>query len=246
MIELLLTRPLPRSQEVAEAVERRFPGAFETVIWPLTRIEQETAPLDLDDVQGLLFTSANGVRAFARVSARRDLPALCVGAGTAAAARAEGLVAQSANGDSGALALLAASAWLPGAGPYLHVRGRDTVGDLAGALAAEGIETREVVLYAAEPAATVPPAVTALLEEGRIGAAALFSPRSARLFAGFAAEAREAGRGWKLGTATAIVISAATAEPLRALGFGRVEIAARPDVSGMIDALGVLAAEAGR
>ncbi|MEL6234802.1 MAG: uroporphyrinogen-III synthase, partial [Pseudomonadota bacterium] len=158
MTELLLTRPIDQAQEFAASVAAALPGRYEPVYWPLIRIEREPAELALDDVQGLLFTSANGVRAFAQASPRRDIPALCVGDGTATAARAAGLIASSARGDAGALAQLAVASHLPGAGAYLHLRGRDTTGDIAGALAVEGIEVREAVLYAARPAMDVPEA----------------------------------------------------------------------------------------
>ncbi|GIX12418.1 MAG: hypothetical protein KatS3mg118_0377 [Paracoccaceae bacterium] len=240
-IRLLVTRPLPQGQEFAAALAARWPDRFDPVFWPLLHIEQEPAPLELEGVQALMFTSANGVAAFARASDRRDLPALCVGEGTAEAARRAGLAAESADGDAGALARLAAAAWLPGGGDLLHVRGRDSAGDLAGALRAEGIGVREVILYSARAAGSVPPDIAALLAEGGIDAITLFSPRSARILAAFAAEAAGAGRGWALDRASAIAISPAAAAPLAGLGFARIITAPRPDRAGMLAALDGLA-----
>lgn len=240
--DLLVTRPAGEAEAFAAAVEAALPGRFRPVFFPLLRIEEESVPVPLDGVQALLFTSGNGVRAFARAVGLRSLPALCVGEGTAEAARAAGLAATSAGGDVGALARLAAASWQPGAGDYLHVRGRASAGDLAGALAAEGIGVREVVLYDARPAAAVPAPVAEALEAGRIAAVTLFSPRTARLLAAFAAEAAEAGRGWALRRAEAVAISRAAAEPLGHLGFREVHVATTPDQPGMIAALGASAA----
>lgn len=240
MTELLLTRPIDQAQEFAASVAAALPGRYEPVYWPLIRIEREPAELALDDVQGLLFTSANGVRAFAQASPRRDIPALCVGDGTATAARAAGLIASSARGDAGALAQLAVASHLPGAGAYLHLRGRDTTGDIAGALAVEGIEVREAVLYAARPAMDVPEAAASLLTDGLAGVVTLFSPRTARIFAGFAADAAAAGRAWSLHATTGLAISRAAAEPLMGLGFGELALPAQPNAQAMVAALGAI------
>jgi uroporphyrinogen-III synthase len=236
--EILLTRPEAESVAFAGAVSNRWPGAFTFRHLPLTRIEREAVVPDLSGVQALLFTSANGVRAFAAASERRDLPALCVGEGTAAAARLEGMPAESAGGDAGALSALAALAWQPGAGDYLHVRGRDTTGDLAGALAAEGIGVREAVLYDARAISAVPVETAQALEEGRPALALFFSPRAASLFAAFAAEAAQAGRGWALGRMTALAISRAAGQPVAGAGFRQVIAAPAPDRDGMLAALG--------
>src|SRR4051794_41252334 len=66
-------------------------------------------PLDLEGVQALLCTSANGVRATAARTTRRDLPVLAVGDATARAARDVGFAhVESAGGDVEGLARLAA------------------------------------------------------------------------------------------------------------------------------------------
>jgi uroporphyrinogen-III synthase len=235
---VLVTRPEPDGRAFAAAIEAAWPGAFDCWFLPLLQIEPEKAPLSLEGVQGLLFTSANGVRAFAAATPVRDIPALCVGEGTAAAARAAGFAAESAQGDAGALARLAAAGWLPGGGEYLHVRGRDTAGDLAGALGAEGIPVREVVLYDARPLAAVPQLLAEALQAGVFNLILVFSPRTARIFAGFAEDAATAGRGWALRRATALAISRAAAAPLEPLGFGAVAVAETPDRAGMLAALG--------
>ena len=62
---LLLTRPRAQSQAFAEVLAARLPGRFRPVISPLLEIVPLPAPLDLDGLQGLIFTSANGVEQFA-------------------------------------------------------------------------------------------------------------------------------------------------------------------------------------
>ena len=100
-----------------------LPGRFRPVVSPVLEIVPLPAPLDLDGLQGLIFTSANGVEQFAARSPDRSLPAWCVGAMTAAAARRAGFAARSADGDVGDLAALVVAGHRPGAGDFLHLRG---------------------------------------------------------------------------------------------------------------------------
>jgi uroporphyrinogen-III synthase len=104
-MRLLVTRPLDESQALAERLEAR---GHQAAIEPLLTIAPDLlAPLSLEGVQALLFTSANGVRAFALRSPRRDLPVYAVGPATAAAAREIGCATvESAGGDVRALAAL--------------------------------------------------------------------------------------------------------------------------------------------
>jgi uroporphyrinogen-III synthase len=224
---ILLFRPEAQAAAFAAALEARFPGRFRPVPAPVFTIEPLPVAIDLDGVQGLAFTSAHAVSAFAALGVATALPAWCVGAATAAAARAAGLAAVSAGGDAAALVRLVAEAWRPGAGAVLHLRGRHAAGDLAGRLRDAGVPVRDLVVYD-QPARPVPPAARAALAGGA-DLLAFFSPRGARLFA---AEARVAG--WPLGAAAAASISAATDAGLEGLGIGRRLVASRPDQPGML------------
>ena len=225
---LILTRTRDQSEAFARALEARLPGRYRPLIAPLLEIVPVGAPLALDGLQGLLFTSANGVAAFVARSSERGLPALCVGAMTAAAAREAGFVARSADGDVAALADLAAATHRPGQGAFLHVRGRHAAGDLAGRLAGRGIEVRAAEIYdqAARP---LDPSVAALLRHGG-ATVAIFSPRSARLLA-------DALRPGDLGGAITVALSPAADAPLARLGPARRIVAAEPTRDGMIEAL---------
>src|SRR5690348_13331331 len=103
--QALVTRPEADAQALAEALAAR---GVEPVIEPLLQIGfREGAAPDLAGAQALLFTSANGARACAAASPRRDLPVLAVGDATARAARELGYVrVESAGGDVEDLARL--------------------------------------------------------------------------------------------------------------------------------------------
>ena len=87
-MKVLITRP----REASERLARRIAAlGYEPVIAPMLKIVPQTSSVPLPPGTGtLLFTSANGVRAFARRQPERSAPVFAVGAATADAARAAG------------------------------------------------------------------------------------------------------------------------------------------------------------
>jgi uroporphyrinogen-III synthase len=224
-MRVLLTRPLEDSRALAEILE---PDGIEALIWPLTRIVPTVMELKLPlRTGGLLFTSANGVRAFAALVERRDLPALCVGRATAEVARKAGFRnCFSANGDARALADLARRS---GIDDFFHPRGHDTAGDLAGWLAGTGQRVTEAVLYEAQETGPPPASIGALLNRGKIDLVTVWSSRGAAILA-----RQLANSGAKLQDTDLLAISPAAAQPLGASGFRRILVAEAPDRAAML------------
>ena len=231
---LLLTRPQAQSQAFAATVEIDLPGRFRAIIAPVLRIAPVPGDLEISKGQALIFTSANGVAQYAARTSVRSLPACCVGAMTAEAARAEGMAAQSADGDVGALVRMVIAAHRPGAGEFIHIRGRHAAGDLAGQLRAAGVPARAAEIYD-QIACPLSQEARHLLAAGRIDVLAFFSPRST---AAFAAQALSAG--WDLARSTTVSLSAAADAPLASLTPGSRVIARAPTRAGMISALAAL------
>ncbi len=200
-------------------------------IWPLTAIRPLAMTLRLPPlVDGLLFTSAHGVRAFAALSPRRDLPALCVGDATARVARGLGFGgALSAGGDAEALAQLAG---LTGLRHLLHPRGRDTAADLPTRLASQGIRVAEAVVYAAEETGPPPAPVAHALATGGVGLVTIWSARNAEIFA-----RRMAASGALAPGVAALAISEAAARPLASLPLAAIEVADAPTGPAMRSAI---------
>src|SRR6266581_4913772 len=148
-MQALITRPIEDAGELAAALSLR---GVTPLGEPLLTIRPVADPeMTLSGVQAVLFTSANGARALARATARRDLAVVAVGDATARAARALGFAdIASAGGD---------------------------VGDLAARLRAAGFEVRRSVLYHAEPVAALSEAALDALRRRNIAAAFFFSPR---------------------------------------------------------------------
>lgn len=236
-MRVLLTRPPEDSRAVAEALAL---DGIECLIWPLTRIVPVSDAPDIPpDTGGLLFTSANGVRIFAALSPRRELPALCVGDATAEAARRAGFGdVRSAGGDARALAELARRS---GIAAFLHARGRDAAADLADWLDATGQRVTEAVIYHAAEAPPTEPApapVQAALASGSVGLVTVWSHRGAQILA-----RRLTGMRARLDATDLLAISAAAARPLAAAGFRCSLVAEAPGGAAMLAAIRAAAQE---
>ncbi len=231
-MRILVTRPRADAEALATALAARGHAA---IVEPLIEIEPTDAALSLDGVQGLLATSANGVRALARVTPRRDLPLWAVGEATARAARDAGFAAvEAAGGDVGALAELVARRVDPRAGELVHAAGTHVAGDLAGSLESRGYRVRRAVLYEARAATSLSPALVADLRGAGLDAALFFSPRTASVFVTLL---RGAGLGKACARVAGFALSAAVARELEAVPWRSLHVADRPDEGSLLGAL---------
>ena len=232
-LRALVTRPREDAEGLIAALATR---AIEALVEPLMEIHWQAAEaLDLAEIQAILCTSANGVRALARASGERGVPLLAVGDTTAARARAEGFGSvESAGGDVGDLARLVRTRLRPQNGPLLHVAGNVVAGDLVGLLRAQGFTVERRVLYEARAAAALSPAAVDSLREGAIAFALFLSPRTAAIFARLA---DVAGVGECCARVTAVSISGAADANLAGLPWHDRRIAERPNQTALIDAL---------
>lgn len=227
---ILITRPEALGAETAAQIEAQFPGQFETVIAPLLHIVSEPADPDLDGLQGVLFTSRNGVEEAAKRWSLTHLPALCVGDATTRAAQRADFAAFSASGDTSTLATLVVESYLPDAGDFLYLRGAESAGDLAGTLAVEGISLREAIIYDQRPK-DLPEDILDQLAADGFDAVMLYSPRTAALFAQAVHELP------KIRPVRAICMSAAVAREIENSERFVAVIADRPDQQAMLSCL---------
>ena len=234
-MRLLITRPRADADSLAE---RLLGLGHQVVIEPLLDIRfLATAPNDVkrlqDGVQALLVTSANGLRAFAQCSSRRDLSVSAVGEASAQAALAAGVSdVDSAGGDVEALARRVIEHRNPKDGALLHVAGTKVAGDLAGLLEKAGFEVRRAVLYEAVTASELSPAVRADMAAGNMDGVLLFSPRTAE---NFVTLVKQAALGQHCQKMTAYCLSEAVAKEARQIDWGRLAVAARADQQSLIE-----------
>ncbi|HEY1257996.1 MAG TPA: uroporphyrinogen-III synthase [Stellaceae bacterium] len=232
-LQALVTRPRNEAETLAAALAAR---GVDALIEPLIEIRwRMPALLDLDGAQAVLCTSANGVRALARVTGARNLPLFAVGDATAARARAEGFVAvESAGGDVADLVRLVAARLSPQRGRLVHVAGDVVAGDLAGRLRDHGFVVERAVLYEARPATALSLEARQAFAAGAIDVALFFSPRTAAIFARLAAAIRI---GEQCRNVVALSISRAADAALGDLPWRLRRIADAPNQPALLDAL---------
>lgn len=232
-MRVLLTRP----RDDAEATARRLAEiGIDSVVAPLIDITYiEDATIDLRGVQAVMVTSANGVRALAQVSPRRDIAIYAVGDASADAARQAGFTeVASAGGDVGALAALAGARLDPQAGAVVHVAGSAVAGDLMAELSQRGFSARRVQLYRAQAVSALPEAARAALRDSAVDAVLFYSPRTAGRFADLVAV-----EGFERDCAglTAICLSDNVAAALGDVPFAEIRVAAQLNEDAMFDVL---------
>lgn len=159
----------------------------EALLAPLLAVQPIDANLNLP-YDALIFTSRNGISAFASLSERRDLPAWCVGDATADAAKSHGFTQViSAGGDATAL-FEKLKAEAPRTTRFLYAAPREPSAPLSAWMWAEGFAVHQVAVY---ETITIPPAlpdadlhrITHILIHSARGGQALASHLISRKFA---------------------------------------------------------------
>lgn len=219
---LLLTRPAAQSERFAKACRPAIGVGVKIVIAPVIRIEPLPAP-DLRGFDGVILTSGNALAALDALQVQ-GLCAYCVDERTAAAARAMGMRAVSAQGNSDDLVAMLRD-MAPGS-RLIHPHGEVTTGDVAAKLRVAGVDVVSQVVYRQTPMPMSDAAHRALADDKCV-VLPLFSPRSAALVSG------------QIGTATArlhlIALSQAVADAWSGPIPASIAIADRPDAAHMCD-----------
>lgn len=228
---ILLTRPLEKSQALAGIIEKM---GYRPVLAPALDIRYLPGKLPtLTAFDALVFTSVFGVNgAMQNIDPgerRPDLPVFAVGDATAAQARAAGFeFVVSAKGDGDDLAQTIRATLKPG--KLLHICGQDYSGKLE-PLKREGFTIDRCPVYKAMAAENLPPAAVEAIENGKLAATLLFSPRTAvilvRLLDGLGLETACA-------QIHALCLSADVAQKARTLRWKSVKIAKRPDQESLL------------
>lgn len=155
-LRVAITRTQPQADATAACV-REYRA--EPIIAPLLTIAARAFNTDITGAQALVFTSANGVAAYASASGARNINALTVGDATANAAREAGFAAvRSAAGDVSALATMIERTLDPNAGKLIHIAGAHLAGDLAAEVRGAGFAYERRMAYDAIAASVLPEA----------------------------------------------------------------------------------------
>ena len=215
-MRLWITRTRPAARDTADRLAAR---GHDPVIAPLLAVRVLTGEGPVPAHAALAFTNRNAVSVWAGISPDRALPVFCVGDATAEAARAVGFTdVRSASGDARALAALIRDA---APGPVLVPGPTRPAADLAALVGPDVPVLPRAVYETVEADIAAPAPVDGIL---------FHSARAANAFARHHAASAPGRR--------AFALSDAVAEPLRALGFVEVRVAAHPDEDALLDTLG--------
>ncbi len=226
---VLITRPASEARRFSRVLRQQ---GFSTLTDPILDIVPVPGPSpDLTNIQGLVFTSANGVRAFVPHTEKRDIAVWAVGQATVRAAAAEGFsrirVAPDANVQS--LSRLIMKEADPAKGTLLYPSGQKVVRDLASLLPDFSLD--RLVVYDARPAQRLSTRTRRAMQRGDLRCVVFFSSRTAGVFAKLA---REAGCEKACRDMDAICISSAAATAADALDWSRTLVASRPGTDAIL------------
>lgn len=144
---VLVTRPAHQAASLMTALAAR---GYAPIAAPVLKCVPSEADYPARPYQAIIFTSANGVGAFAARDPRRDFTVYAVGEATAAAAR-RALFTRIVAGHAGAAALSDIILRdLPAGARVLYPSARDAAFDMEAALAGGAIIVDRVVAYAME------------------------------------------------------------------------------------------------
>lgn len=225
-----MTRPEPAAREFIATLGDLIDG-MKVIYAPLIDISF-TGPLpDLDGINGLIFSSKNGVAAWKHLGGPIFETCYTVGDATRDAAAEIGFKPKSASGAAQDLVdqIIADNP----TGPLLHVHGTHTRGAIAERLTQAGIKTHQAVIYDQPLLPLSPEAIQALTGEIPV-IVPLFSPRTAQQFI---------AHGPFTGKLYVATLSESVAKPLENNNFTSIVIADSPNSPSMIQAVARLLAQ---
>jgi uroporphyrinogen-III synthase len=216
---ILLTRPQHASERFAAQLRDRV-GKLDVLISPVMQIEPLMQTVEIGEARALIFSSANAVP-FGVAGMR----CFCVGDATARAAQAAGMQATSAEGDASDLIrrILADGE----SGPFLHIRGKHTRGEIAQRLTEAGCLTREAIAYD-QVVRPLSEHAKSLLTGNSPVLVPVFSPRTAKILS----DVQGLGPNvW------GVALSPVVAENMKNLPAERIHTCAAPNAKAMLDLL---------
>lgn len=229
-LPVLITRAEPGASETAARVGALGGAPIVSPTLAFKSLDQSLSAT-ANTYAGLVFTSANGVRAFAAVSDNRDLRAWCVGPATARAAREHGFEqVRESSGNAIDLAHYIADDGPSETLPLLHVANAAAKGDLKAKLVDLGFSVEFAPLYEMVPADAFSAEALAAITADAPALVLIHSAKGAQSFVRLCGERSVAHL-------TAVAISEPASRPLLPLELEALHISRRPNEDGLMLAL---------
>lgn len=220
----LITRPMDDAKRTQADLAHL---AIDSFIEPLLTYTPIPAPLPDCTGASILLTSAHAIPAIkGKIAA--TTPILAIGDHTAVAAQQAGFIhVNSAGGDVRTL-LATITGTYPATTRFVYLRGEIVAYDLATTLQEQGYIVEEVIVYRMEPATSLSPRCTELLERQAFQFALFYSARTAETFV-------DLTKKYCFSTCAAVCLSPRIADALLPCGFQHLHIANTPDHESLLE-----------
>ncbi len=179
-VKLWVTRPILDAPKQEIILQK---NGYKTICFSLLDIQIHKKTIDTSDCQAVIFTSANGIRAFVQNKGDLNLPVYAVGESTKQQALEYGFKKViSANGDINDLSDVIKENLNPNNGTLYHSAGSIIAKDLGALLDSFGYNVRRVALYDALPCEHISEYLQKSIKNNEIKGVLLMSPRTADIF----------------------------------------------------------------
>lgn len=183
---ILVTRPIQDAEPIARTLIEK---GHEVIVEPMLQIRfrseagGELSAAISKSPQLLMVTSANGIRALAEMTKRRDFNIVTVGDASRILALKLGFTkVKATGGNASAMFKYVVKNYKPVGGRLLHISGSEVALNLKKVLEGESFIVDRVVLYSAQPAEGFSEKLIEKLKSGKVDAALFFSKRTLKVF----------------------------------------------------------------
>ncbi len=231
-MRLIITRPTERAAPLGARLEEL---GFKVVLAPVLMISFMDVEIPDPPLQGVIFTSVQGVEAVKDKENLKFFPAFGVGSKTAGAAGAAGFErVYNAEGDVESLFKLILETCNPGKGLLLHLAGDQNVGNLVPRLQERGFKAQHQTAYKAIAADGLPANVVEKISSRQIDGVLFFSTRTASIFQNLI---EQRGLSAYLEKVVAFCLSENIAKQAREMPWHKVFVANEPTEQSLIELL---------
>ncbi len=230
---VLITRPEVDSHDLAQEIENLN---YHVICEPFLKIVLDNVTLpNLNDYAGLIFTSANGVRAILNQIVNFDIPVFCVGNQTYDVAVQAGFTnVLNANGTLNDLAGLISTHTVDK--PYLYVRACDVSNDLTALV--KNVRIEEIIAYHADMIEEISSLPRQVMMRGEVGSILFFSKRTAEAFVQWLKnDPQSASIAAALKHTRALCLGDSMVECLSVITWKDIQVAPHPNRQGLLKLL---------
>lgn len=240
-MRLLVTRPEPDGSAQVRLLTER---GHEALLAPLSQVEFFDGNLQVpDDLQAIIATSRNALRALSRLDALEgllDVPLFAVGRATARLASDIGFIdVRQGGGTAKQLVAPILSQCNPDKGALLHPAGEKLAWDLKSELEKGSFIVLQPVVYRSGPVARLPDRVIEAFRSRTLDGVILMSPESARNYVALIHSNNFEAEAARL---TCYCLSNAIAKALEGLSGARLKVAKAPTQDDLLALIGQVAA----